>query len=179
MRAPAAIVFRDVIDTDLGAFTAGFTEIGLAELAFPSTPTRGIHTVEKESVNTVVSDTRTALRTMIRGEVPDRIPRFDLSVGTAFQQSIWRALIGIPLGHPINYAELADRVGCAGGARAAGSACGANPIPVIIPCHRVVAANGRLGGFSGGLEWKIRLLEIEGFFLSANPAGHHSSITTR
>jgi O-6-methylguanine DNA methyltransferase len=59
------------------------------------------------------------------------------------------------------YGEIAELIGCHNGARAVGAACGANPIPIIIPCHRVITKNGKLGGFSAGLKWKRMLLDIE------------------
>lgn len=90
---------------------------------------------------------------------------FDLPLepaGSAFQKAVWRAMLAIPLGQTLTYGEIAGQVG--GVARAVGGACGANPIPVIIPCHRVVAAAGRLGGFSGagGVATKRQLLTFEG-----------------
>ncbi len=78
--------------------------------------------------------------------------RFDLPlapVGTPFQHRVWKEMLAIPYGRTRTYGELARAVG--GVARAVGQACGANPIPILIPCHRVVAGAGRLGGFSGGL----------------------------
>ncbi len=82
--------------------------------------------------------------------------------GTPFQRRVWRALLEIPAGTAITYGELARRIGRPGAARAVGRANGANPVPLVIPCHRVVAANG-LGGYSGGGEKiKRRLLELEG-----------------
>jgi methylated-DNA-[protein]-cysteine S-methyltransferase len=90
--------------------------------------------------------------------------QFDLPLapeGTAFQRSVWRCLEEIPYGETISYAELARRVGKPGAARAVGSANGANKIPIVIPCHRVIAADGALGGFGGGLETKEKLLALE------------------
>ena len=90
---------------------------------------------------------------------------FDLPVaveGTAFQRAVWRALQEIPYGATISYGELAQRVGHTKASRAAGSANGANRIPIVIPCHRVIAAGGRLGGFGGGLPIKEALLKLEG-----------------
>ena len=89
---------------------------------------------------------------------------FDLPLapaGSAFQKNVWREMIRIPYGEVLTYGEMAARTG--GVARAVGGACGANPIPVIIPCHRVVAGEG-LGGYSGrgGLDTKRRLLVLEG-----------------
>ena len=79
---------------------------------------------------------------------------FDIALdlrGTPFQLAVWRELKGVPFGSVISYAELAKRAGSPGGARAAGSACGANPVPLIVPCHRVVTSAGKIGGYSAGL----------------------------
>lgn len=89
---------------------------------------------------------------------------FDLPLnptGTAFQQRVWRALSKIPYGRTKTYGDVAKTLGSA--SRAVGGACGANHIPIIIPCHRVLAANGKLGGYSGdgGLDTKTALLKLE------------------
>jgi len=89
----------------------------------------------------------------------------DVSSGTEFQQVVWSALRRIPYGQTITYGQLAQRIGKPGASRAVGTANAANPLPVIIPCHRVVAGNGRLGGFSGGLHIKQALLRLEGVLL--------------
>lgn len=82
--------------------------------------------------------------------------------GTDFQQRVWRALRAIPYGSTISYEELARRVGCENGQRAVGGANGANPIAIVVPCHRVIAKGGGLGGYGGGLERKRSLLGLEG-----------------
>ena len=81
--------------------------------------------------------------------------------GTDFQKKIWAELEKIPYGQTLSYGELAERAGNPRGARAAGSACNKNPVCIIIPCHRVVAANGKLTGYAYGLEMKQALLEME------------------
>ena len=81
--------------------------------------------------------------------------------GTDFQLEVWRTLRQVGFGRSVTYGELARRVGRDGASRAVGNACGANPVPVIVPCHRVLARGRRLGGFSGGLDMKRRLLELE------------------
>ena len=89
---------------------------------------------------------------------------FDLPLaleGTAFQRAVWRALQEIPYGATISYGELARRVGNPKASRAVGSANGANPLPIVIPCHRVIAGDGSLGGFGGGLPVKQVLLDLE------------------
>ncbi|KAB0610113.1 methylated-DNA--[protein]-cysteine S-methyltransferase [Castellaniella defragrans] len=84
--------------------------------------------------------------------------------GTAFQQKVWQALLEVPCGETLSYGELAERAGLgAGHGRAVGTAVGSNPISIIIPCHRILARNGTLNGYGGGLGRKVRLLEIEGF----------------
>lgn len=82
--------------------------------------------------------------------------------GTPFQLAVWRALATIPYGHTITYGELARRVGRPRAFRAVGQANGANPLPIVYPCHRVVASGDRIGGYGGGLDAKRRLLELEG-----------------
>ena len=90
--------------------------------------------------------------------------RFDLPLaphGTAYQQRIWREIAAIPFGNTLSYAELAMRVGNGDAARAAGAATGRNPVSIVIPCHRVVGANGALTGYAGGIHRKTQLLGLE------------------
>ena len=82
--------------------------------------------------------------------------------GTSFQETVWTELTKIPYGETISYAELARRIGQPGASRAVGMANNQNPLPILIPCHRVIGASGELVGFGGGLEVKRRLLEHEG-----------------
>lgn len=86
----------------------------------------------------------------------------DLSQGTAFQRQVWRMLLRVPYGKLRSYQWIAARVGGPQYARAVGNAVGANPIPIVIPCHRIVAHDASLGGFSGGLPMKRKLLSLEG-----------------
>lgn len=87
--------------------------------------------------------------------------RLDWQRGTVFQRRVWRILQTIPFGQTRTYTWVARRVGKPRAARAVGQACGVNPTPVIVPCHRVVAADGSWGGFAAGLVWKRRLLQHE------------------
>jgi len=90
---------------------------------------------------------------------------FDIPVhmeGTEFQKRVWVALLAIPFGQTISYSELARRVGSPKAVRAVGRANGANPIAVIVPCHRVIGSNGSLTGYAGGMERKRELLMLEG-----------------
>ena len=89
---------------------------------------------------------------------------FDLPlafVGTDFQKKVWKALTAIPYGQTVTYGALAEAVGCPGGARAVGMANHRNPLPILVPCHRVVGSGGKLTGYAGGLEMKKALLDLE------------------
>lgn len=100
------------------------------------------------------------LREYFAGERTD----FDLALhpqGTAFQQSVWAALLEIPYGETRSYGELAQRIGMPTASRAVGSANGSNPLPIVIACHRVIGASGKLTGYGGGLDRKRILLDIE------------------
>ena len=85
---------------------------------------------------------------------------FDLS-GTAFQKKVWKELFKIPFGKTVSYKDIAQRIKNPKAVRAVGSANGKNPVCVIIPCHRVIAADGSMGGYSGGLDIKRKLLKLE------------------
>ncbi|MGM8898362.1 MULTISPECIES: methylated-DNA--[protein]-cysteine S-methyltransferase [unclassified Psychrobacter] len=85
----------------------------------------------------------------------------DISLGTQFQQKVWHALQGINHGETISYAALAKRVGNPKGFRAVANANGKNPFSIIVPCHRVIASDGKLGGYTGGVDKKRYLLELE------------------
>jgi methylated-DNA-[protein]-cysteine S-methyltransferase len=90
--------------------------------------------------------------------------RFDLPLrpdGTAFQQSVWRALLKVPFGTTSTYGALAAAIGRPGAARAVGAAVGANPLAIVVPCHRIVGADGTLTGYAGGLARKAKLLALE------------------
>jgi O-6-methylguanine DNA methyltransferase len=106
--------------------------------------------------------TETALEKILAGREPRELPPLDWNGATDFQKSVWRQMLKISPGKTKSYGEIAERIGKPKAVRAVGSACGANPIPVLVPCHRILAANKKLGGFSGGLDWKRKLLSREG-----------------
>jgi O-6-methylguanine DNA methyltransferase len=103
-----------------------------------------------------------ALQRVLAGRAAGKLPPLDWTGTTAFQQAVWREMLRLKPGQTRSYGELAKLIGRPLAVRAVGGACGANPIPVLVPCHRVLAANRKLGGFSGGLDWKRRLLTREG-----------------
>ncbi|WP_044640919.1 methylated-DNA--[protein]-cysteine S-methyltransferase [Risungbinella massiliensis] len=84
--------------------------------------------------------------------------------GTAFQTSVWQALTQIPYGQAWSYSDIAERIDNPKAVRAVGTANGANPIPIVIPCHRVIGKNATLTGFRGGLDMKEKLLQLEGYY---------------
>jgi methylated-DNA-[protein]-cysteine S-methyltransferase len=88
-------------------------------------------------------------------------PPMAAPAGTQFQQDVWKAIARIPKGTTLTYAALARAVGRPSACRAAANACGRNPLPLFIPCHRITGSNGRLGGFSAGIAWKKLLLAVE------------------
>jgi methylated-DNA-[protein]-cysteine S-methyltransferase len=108
----------------------------------------------------ILKETAAQLEEYFAGERTDFELRMELD-GTRFQREVWAELARIPYGETINYGELARRVGRPKGPRAVGQANGRNPIPIIVPCHRVLASNG-IGGYGGGLKVKRALLALEG-----------------
>jgi O-6-methylguanine DNA methyltransferase len=155
------LVEMPVVTAD-GEFTARYSENGLVELDFPvgrassraakivPAKIRGWHRL-----------TEVALQKILVGRPAKKLPPLDWTGRTEFQKSVWRALQKISSGKTKSYGEIAAVIGKPKAVRAVGGACGANPIPVLVPCHRVLAANGKLGGFSGGLDWKRALLARE------------------
>jgi O-6-methylguanine DNA methyltransferase len=160
-----APLFEWVIATDQGEFTARYSAKGLAGLSFPPPVSRPSPTIPRELRRQITRWhrlTTRALKRALSGREPRELPPLDVVTGTGFQREVWRALQQIPRGGTASYAAIARQIGRPKAVRAVGGACGVNPLPVFIPCHRVLAAHGRLGGFSGGLEWKRRLLAVEG-----------------
>jgi O-6-methylguanine DNA methyltransferase len=161
------IEFR--ISTPDGEFIAHYSDEGLCGLHFPpggasANPT-GRTAEPPESVKSWHALTVEALTAALTGREPDRYPPLDLSAGSAFQQRVWRALLEIKSGQTKSYGEVASAIGNPKALRAVGGACGANPMPVLVPCHRVLAAHQRIGGFSSDLNWKRKLLAREGIRL--------------
>ena len=85
--------------------------------------------------------------------------------GTSFQDTVWRALMDIPYGETVSYGDIAKAIGRPKSARPVGGAVGRNPLPIIVPCHRVIGSDRSLTGFTGGIEIKVALLEQEGLHL--------------
>ena len=110
--------------------------------------------------DSVLKKTKKFIRDLFGGQKV-KPPPYDWPEANPFTTRVWKALVSIPHGTTMKYGELARIIGRPGGARAVGRACGANPLPLFIPCHRVLPTDGSLGGFSSGLPWKRLLLEKE------------------
>jgi O-6-methylguanine DNA methyltransferase len=156
------------IATSAGQFVARYSGKGLAELDFPANGRAELPLGQnaQQRVPTPIrrwhQATVAALKNILAGRSPKKFPPLDLSNGTTFRRKVWNTLRKIARGQTKSYGQIARAVCKPKAVRAVGGACGANPIPVFVPCHRVLAANKKLGGFSGGLNWKRKLLTREG-----------------
>ena len=146
------------------------SEEGIAAIVLPQTSKSAVAAVlgsevtdsECSSSSSRLREARKQLLEYLAGTRTSFDLPLDLSRGTAFQQRVWKKLGAIPYGQLWSYRGLASRVGGVQYARAVGGAVGANPLPIVLPCHRIVAQNATLGGFSCGLPAKRRLLALEG-----------------
>ena len=160
------------IPSPIGRVFVAATPAGLVRVSFRQSEAAFVTELRRRlGVRPVRSRTRTAeivhqLRAYFAGERRAFDVRLDLSGLTAFHRRVLMAAARVPAGQIVSYGEIARRIGQPGSSRAVGQALGRNPIPIVIPCHRVVASGGRLGGYArglaGGLTIKRRLLHLEG-----------------
>ncbi len=149
------------LNSPLGKLTLESDGKALTRIRLPEEkwrPDPGVHRVRKPDL---FKDAAAQLGAYFRGERNS----FDLQLnprGTPFQKKVWDLLREIPRGQTITYGELAARAGNPKASRAVGAANGKNPLPIVIPCHRVIGSGGKLTGYAGGLKAKKMLLEIEG-----------------
>ena len=136
--------------------STGKTEAEVEERLFSQFPTA---TATRNDI--AMAPLRKAVEARIAGRNVDEKMPLDLR-GTPFQVSVWKDMLTIPAGSTRSYAEVARRIGRPKAFRAVAQACGANPVPIVVPCHRVVASGGKLGGYTGGIEKKLVLLANEG-----------------
>ena len=160
-----------VVSTPIGKLRVAASPRGVCRIAFPND--NGVAKAPATAARQSGSpDERRRARAHLRAAIAQlreyfsgRRNRFDLPLdlaGTSQQQRVWRGLVAIPFGRTLSYGALAQELGSPGGARAVGHACATNPVPVVVPCHRVVGSDGALHGFGGGLWRKRALLELEG-----------------
>jgi methylated-DNA-[protein]-cysteine S-methyltransferase len=148
------------MESPIGPLLLAADKKGLREIRFVQgrQPAQPDPSWEKDAAP--LEDTVRQLRAYFAGELEN----FNLQLapeGTAFQLEVWRRLCDIPYGETISYGELAGRIGNPKASRAVGLANGSNPIPIVIPCHRVIGSNGKLTGYGGGLSIKEKLLALE------------------
>jgi methylated-DNA-[protein]-cysteine S-methyltransferase len=126
----------------------------------PSHAERELGEMRNDERHPVLVDTERQLSEYFAGKRREFSLRLDMR-GTPFQKDVWEALLAIPYGETTSYGEIAKRIGRPSASRAVGAANGANPIPIVVPCHRVIGSTGKLTGFGGGLDVKEKLLGIE------------------
>lgn len=149
------------LDSPIGILTLAADDDGLRRIDFPPPRPLPAGADWHEGSNAVLEQACTQLREYFAGA--RRV--FDLPLsphGTPFQREVWTALAAIPYGDTWSYRDLAARVGRPAAMRAVGAANGRNPLPIVLPCHRVIGADGSLTGFGGGLPTKAFLLRLEG-----------------
>ncbi|KMS91628.1 MULTISPECIES: methylated-DNA--[protein]-cysteine S-methyltransferase [Streptomyces] len=163
-----------VVGTDIGPLMLAATRDGLVNVVFHASDAVRDRAVERLAArlggepvedpdSPLLTEAIRQLRAYFAGERHDFDLPLDWSLISGFNRQVLRELAsGVPYGTVVGYGDLAGRVGQPGGAQAVGVAMGANPLPVVVPCHRVVESGGGLGGFGGGLETKRKLLALEG-----------------
>lgn len=164
------VIYFDTIDSPIGTLTAAATDAGLTALLFERNR-HGPSDAEAARWRRAAEASAPAARVLegARSQLGAYFARaltaFGLPLaprGTPFQLRVWRALRDIPYGETVSYAEIARRIGAPDAVRAVGAANGRNPVSIIVPCHRVIGANGSLTGYGGGIERKRWLLAHEG-----------------
>ena len=150
-------LFCDTLDTPLGTLTLEASERGLSSIRFPNRP----KTIAGKMSNNVLKLAKRELTAYFARQLKEFSVPLDWH-GTAFQESVWQALTAIPYGETVSYADIARAIGRPQSARPTGGAVGRNPLPIIVPCHRVIGSDHTLTGFTGGLNIKVALLELEG-----------------
>lgn len=167
MPEPQSNITRTVWKSPIGSLGLVQRGAGLAQIAIDPNPASFPFEVERtfggpgkdaaETFSAVLSQ----LQEYFAGRrLIFRIP-LDLNQGTPFQRRVWKTLKDIPYGETVSYKEIAETIGHPSAIRAVGSAVGKNPLPIILPCHRVVASDGSIGGFSAGVPTKKKLLALE------------------
>lgn len=180
--AEGTVVLGEV-RTPLGTFGAVFSPAGLGRLTFPTeTPGAGEAWAARYAPGArVVADPRplsllsVELNAYLDGDLREFTTPLDLR-GTPFQVAVWEALLAVGYGELRSYGEIAASIGKRAAVRAVGMANGSNPVPIIVPCHRVIGGDGKLRGFGGGVELKERLLRLEGVQIGAAPSGRQGRL---
>lgn len=147
------------VESPLGPLHVGVSERGLARIALPSEPPEHAALHDRDGR---VTEVRRQLDEYFAGERREFTLPLDWSTAGGFRLRALEAMSRVPYGETLTYAELAARASNPRAARAAGHACATNPIPVVLPCHRIVGSDGGLHGYTGGIHLKEQLLRLEG-----------------
>lgn len=162
------MVYWDSLDAPIGRVLVAVSDAGVVRIAFRRSAASFVAELAQQlGAEAVRSRARTAdVVRQLRGYFAGERLAFELPVDlgrlTQFQRRVLTATAAVPAGRLVSYGDIARRIGRPGGSRAVGQALGHNPVPIVIPCHRVIAASGRIGGYTGGLGIKRALLRIEG-----------------
>jgi methylated-DNA-[protein]-cysteine S-methyltransferase len=150
------------IDSPVGKLKLVASEKGLVAILWENDAPERVRLsgLVKSKTNPVLVQTERQLSEYFSGKRRNFTVPLDLR-GTSFQRNVWEALLAIPFGETRNYGELARQLGNPQAARAVGAATGRNPVSIVVPCHRLIGASGKLTGFAGGLDAKMRLLALE------------------
>lgn len=166
-----SIIYIDQYDSPIGELFFAITGRGLCDLSFGfKTSDEFKAYIEKRTGakarvdSSFFDDLKEELERYFAGEKLSFAAEVEFLRGTEFEHKVWAAIREIPYGRSITYKELASTAGSPLAYRAAGAACGKNPVAIVVPCHRVVGSGGRLGGYAGGLDLKRKLLALEGYF---------------
>ena len=171
--APADAVYYDRVPTPIGTVFAAIGRRGLVRVSFERSEAKFVADLQRRHAGPVVRSPRQlfAIRRALVDYGRGPLRRFDLPIDLSdvspFQRRVLAAARRIPAGRVLSYGDVARRIGQPRACRAVGQALGRNPMPIVIPCHRVVAGAGRLGGYVGGLARKRQLLAIEGARLAS------------
>jgi methylated-DNA-[protein]-cysteine S-methyltransferase len=174
---PETVYYSQFETKDCGEVWFAESKRGLWRVSFGTTKERFMEDLHHDGVGMVKDPKSTAktqrlLAEYFAGKRRDFPVAIDWTRVNGFTRKALQVCAKIPYGKTLSYGEVAERAGSPGGARAVGQAMGKNPFPIIVPCHRVVASDGTIGGFSGGLHFKRALLELEG--ADAKPNGRKS-----
>ena len=156
-------MFYDLMETPVGTLAVVASEAGLRNIIHCNSRPESVFSMKRraEFAPKKISDIAASISAYLKGEILHFDIPLDVTSGTELQQRVWETLLEVPYGERISYTTLAGRVERPRAVRAVASACGANPIPLVVPCHRIVAKDGSLGGFAWGLENKEWLLAHE------------------
>jgi methylated-DNA-[protein]-cysteine S-methyltransferase len=172
--AVETIIYDFIPDTIVGSVWIAVTKDGLIAVDFDLTEPEFVNRISEtfqiqcDNNKSLVTPFTDRINAYLDGEITDLDLEVDLSRKTAFQRKVLLEVKGIPYGQTITYAELAKRIGDPKALRAVGQALRWNPVPIVVPCHRVLHSNGTLGGYGGmvGRKRKIELLKLEGVILT-------------